>query len=91
MVLGAHVVLCETEPDFLKIFFCPKNEPKIRFYEFTGKLSHCFFLNVVYAERLCLFYHCTNPIFDKNLVHEIWTKMLLAYQIAWFLNQIHIF
>ena len=24
MVLGAHVVLCTTEPDFLKKVFCPK-------------------------------------------------------------------
>ena len=28
MVLGAHVVLCMTDPDFLKITFCPQNGGK---------------------------------------------------------------
>ena len=40
MVLDAHMVLCVTEPDFLKIFF-PQiwggNGPKIGFFEFIGK------------------------------------------------------
>ena len=42
MVLGVHVVLCMTEPDFLKIMFCPKNGengPSLGFLECIGKLS----------------------------------------------------
>ena len=31
-----------------------------------------------------------NPIFGKNPVPEIWTKMLLANQIARFLNQLYL-
>ena len=44
MVLGAYVVLCFTEPDFLKIMFCPQNgenRPSLGFFECIGK----FFLN----------------------------------------------
>ena len=47
MVLEAHVLLCVTEPYFLKIILllqkcgkCAKNEPKIRFFEFIRKFSH---------------------------------------------------
>ena len=44
MVLGAHVVLCMTESDFLKIMFCPQNgenRPSPEFFESIGKF--CFF------------------------------------------------
>ena len=50
MVLGAHVLLCVTGPDFFKKIFLSqkwrkwaKNEPKTGFFEFTGKFSHHFF------------------------------------------------
>ena len=50
-----------------------------------------YFLNMVYNESLCyLLYSCTNPIFGKNLVPGIWAKMLLANQIAGFLNQLYL-
>ena len=42
MVLGAHVVLWMTEPDFLKIMFCPQNgenRPSPGFFEYIGKFS----------------------------------------------------
>ena len=58
-----------------------KNGPKIEFFEFIEKLSHWFFLNLVFKESLYyLPYSCTNPIL------EIWAKMCLASQIAGFLN-----
>ena len=46
MMLGAHEVLSMTEPDILKIMFCPKNgeiRPSLWFFECIGKFS--FFLN----------------------------------------------
>ena len=42
MVLGAHVVLCMTEPDFLKKMFYPQNgenRPSPGFFECIGKFS----------------------------------------------------
>ena len=50
---------------FEKKNLCPKSGPKIRF-----------FLNLVHNEILYyLLYSCSNPIFGKNLVPEIWVKM----------------
>ena len=40
MVLGAHVVLCVTELDFLKIISLPQNGPKIHFFELIEKIGH---------------------------------------------------
>ena len=61
------------------------------FFEFIGKCSDWFFLNLVYKVILYyLLYSCTNPIFRKNRVPEIWTKMLLANQIAGFFNQLYL-
>ena len=37
-----------------------------------------------------MFYSCTNPIFWKNQVPEIQVKMLVANQIAGFLNQLYL-
>ena len=31
---------------------CSKSGPKVGFFEFIGKFSHCFFLNLVYKESL---------------------------------------
>ena len=48
MVLGAHVVLCMAEPDFLKIMFCPQNRenrPSLGFFECIEKFV--FFLNAL--------------------------------------------
>ena len=73
---------------FEKIFLpkngenCPTNEQKIEFFKFIGKFSHQSFLNLVYNESLyCLLYSCTSLRFGKNLVPEIWVKVLLANQI----------
>ena len=84
MVLETHMKLCMTEPNFAGKFFLPKkwgkwakNGPKTGFLEFIGKLSHLFFLNLVYKEILqYLLYSCTNPIHGEILVPEIWAKML---------------
>ena len=49
MVLGAHVVLCMTEPDFLKKIFYPQNResrPSPGFPECTEKIS--FFLSSLF-------------------------------------------
>ena len=55
MVLETHMKLCVTEPNFPGKFFCPKNwengpkmGQKTGFFEFIGKFSYQFFLNVVY-------------------------------------------
>ena len=46
---------------------------------------------MVYKESLYyLLYSCTNPIFVENLVPEIYAKMLLANEIAEFLNQLYL-
>ena len=42
MVLGTHVVLYMTEPDFLKIMYCPQNRekrPSLGFFECIGKFD----------------------------------------------------
>ena len=83
---------------FFKKICCPKNGEnrpkiglKIGFFGFIGKFSHQFFLNLVYKESsYYLLYSCTNPILGKNLVPEIWAKMLSANQIAGFLNWLYL-
>ena len=90
MMLGAQVVLCITEPDFLKKMFYSQNgenRPSPGFFECIEKFS---FLSVwpirkVYITVIpvCL----KNFIFGKILVSEIWPKMLFANQIAGFFNQ----
>ena len=51
-----------------------ENGPKMFFFKF-----------VVLFSLYYLLYSCTNPILGKNLVPEIWTKMLSTNQIAGFL------
>ena len=90
MMLGAQVVLCITEQDFLKKMFYSQNgenRPSPGFFECIEKFS---FLSVwpirkVYITVIpvCL----KNFIFGKILVSEIWPKMLFANQIAGFFNQ----
>ena len=41
----------------------------------------------MYNENLYLLCSCTNPIFGKIFVTEIWAKMISANQIAGFFNQ----
>ena len=77
--------------NLFKRYFCLKNGengPKLGFLKFIGKFSY-FFLNSVYNEGFYyLLYSCTNLIFGKNLVPEIWAKMLSANQATGFLNQL---
>ena len=85
------MLLCMTAGFFLKNFFVPKmgkmdqNGSKIGFFGFSGKFSHYFFLNLVYKECLYyLLYSCSNSILGKNLISEIWAKMVSANQIVGF-------
>ena len=74
MMLETHVVLCLTTGVFKRKKNCPQ------YYDFLNLLENLvisFFLNLVYKESLYyLLYSCTNPILGKNLIPEIWTKML---------------
>ena len=77
MVLGAHVLLHVTEPDFLKKVLLSKkwekwakNGQKIAFFKFIRKFSH-FFWNLAHSESLYyLLYSCTNPIFKSTIFLE---------------------
>ena len=90
MMLGAQVVLCITEPDFLKKMFYSQNgenRPSPGFFECIEKFSFSSVwpIRKVYITVIpvCL----KNFIFGKILVSEIWPKMLFANQIAGFFNQ----
>ena len=70
VVRGPYDVVHDSQI-FWKKYFWPRN------WKFIGKFSHCFFLNLVYNKTLYyLLYSCINPLFSKNLVPEIWAKML---------------
>ena len=69
---------------FWKKNFCPKNGQKIGVFQFIGKFSHYFFLNLVYN---VVFLHKSH---GKIFVPEIWAKMLSANQITGFLNQLYL-
>ena len=95
MMLEPQVNLCVREPDFMgKIFFpqklgkWAKNGPKQGFFKFIGKFGNQFLLNSIYNKNLYyLLCSCTNLIFGKNFIPQIWAKMFSASQIAEFLNQ----
>ena len=70
MVLEAHVVLCLTEPDILKILFA------------LGKKSVKIILFAAFLYK--------SHTWDKNLVPEIWPKILWANQVAGFLNRLYL-
>ena len=70
MVLGTHVVLTVTEPDFLEKIYLPQKCLN-RVFEFIEKMSNYFFLNLGYDESLCyLLYSCINPIFGNQIIWE---------------------
>ena len=65
--------------------------PKIVFFGFIEKCGHQSFLNLFYNEnQYYLLCSCTNSIFGKNLVPEMWVKMLPANLIAGLLNQFYL-
>ena len=90
-MLESHVKLCLTEPEFFGKFFLLSKLGKwaqTGFFEFIGKYSHQFLLNLVYNENLYyLLCSCTNPIRRKIFVPEIWTKMFSVNQVAGIFNQ----
>ena len=90
MVLETRMKLCVTAGFSGKIFLrqkLTKNGPKTGFFEFIEKFGHQFLLNLFYNQNLYFLCSCTNPIFEKTFVPEIWTKMFSANQIAGFFNQ----
>ena len=96
-----YVVMGMTKHDFLKIIFCPQNgenKPSLEFFERVGKFSFFSqffnFFSIWSIMKVCItiIAVCLNSfweifIFGKILAPEIWPKMLLANQIAGFLNQ----
>ena len=78
---------------FFFLIFAPKvgqmgQKQGFRIY---WKFSHYFFLNLVFKKSsYYLLYSCTNPILEKNLLPEIWAKMLLANHITGFLNWLNL-
>ena len=97
MVLEAHVLLRVTAGFFFFNFLFQKwgkwakNGPRIGFFRFIGTFSHFFFLSLVYKESsYYMLYSCTDPTLRKNLVPEIWVKMLSANQTAGFLNWLYL-
>ena len=65
-----------------------QNGPKTGFFRFIGTSGHYFILNLIHNEELYyLLRSCTNSIFGKIFVPEIWAKMFSANQIAEFFNQ----
>ena len=88
MALKTHISVLQKKDS------CQKWETglKICFLDLLKNSVIIFYLNLVYNESLYyLLYSCTNPIFGKSLVPEIWAKMCLANQIVGFLNQLHIY
>ena len=89
MVLQTFIKLYLTEPDILEISFCTKNwenGPKKRFFEFIEKFGYYFLHNLFYIENFYYFLcSCTNPIFEKIFVSEIWANVL-SQQMAGFFN-----
>ena len=66
----------------------PKMDRRQGFFEINENLCHLFLLNLLYNENLYyLLCFCTNPIFGKILVSEIWPKKFLASQVEGFFNQ----
>ena len=87
------------ESDFLEKTFLA---PKLRIWSTLGQTE--IFLNLLknlvlfFTEFVLLFvlfllnlmFSCTNPIFGKNLILEVWVKMLSANWIARFLNRLYL-
>ena len=82
IVLGAHVVLCMTEPDFFKKMFYPQNgenRSSSGFFECIGKFSFFFlvlyfFISVVYNESS---YYCNSCMLQQiSYLGKFW---LLTY------------
>ena len=94
MVLLAHVMLCMTELDFLKKnIFTPEMGKMCQKLGLLNLLENLviLFLNLVSNENLYyLLYSRLNPIVGKNLVPEIWAKILSSSQIAGFSNQLYL-
>ena len=104
IVLETHTKVCMTRPYFIVKFFLPKKrgkwakygKRKIGFLEFIEKFGDSISFekvsfNLFYSEILhYLLYSYTNSVSGKNLVPEIFAKMLLANQIAGFLNQLYL-
>ena len=47
------------------------------------------FLNLAYSKHFYYLIYLTNLMFGKNLVPELWIKMLLTKHTAYYLNQLY--
>ena len=79
---------------FFGFFFFPskngENEPKTGFLGSIWNLVITFSWIWSLKKVHYLLYSCTNLILGKNLVPEIWAKMLLANEIAGLLNWLNL-
>ena len=87
MMLEPHMRVCDragfSRKNILpyKLGKWTNNGWKTWFFEFIEKCRHHFLLNLFYNENLhYLLCSCSNPIFGKIFVLEIWTKMFSANQ-----------
>ena len=98
MMLETHVKSCVTQPDFPeKNFFLKnwENGPKMGqkqgllniLKNFVIDFYYLFLLSIIFINLYYLLFSCTNPIFVKILVSEIWAKIFLANQIVGLFNQ----
>ena len=85
IVQQSHVKLCVTELVFPVKFFFPKNwengpkKGQKRFFQLIGKFGNWFLLNLICDKNLYyVLCSCTNRIFGKVFVPEIWAKMFSA-------------
>ena len=68
-----------------------KIDLKIEFFEFTEKFGYYIFLNLFYYKILhIVLCSDTNSLFAKNLVCDIWNKVLSVYQIPRILIQLYL-
>ena len=86
-IRNPHKVVCDKARS-LKLGKIYKKGP---IYWISGKFGHSFFQNLSNNESLYyLLCSCAKPIFEKDLVPEIWVKVLSPNQIAGFLNHRYI-
>ena len=78
MVLESHMKLFMAAGFSGKNFFCLQNwenGPKTGFFQYIGKFCDLFWLHLFYNENwYYLLCSCTNPIFKKIFIPEIWAK-----------------
>ena len=86
-----HIKLFVTEPGIYLKKSCLRHWCITVFFECIENFRYENFLNLGYNKKFCyLIYYCTKLIFEKNLAPEILATILLANQVAGFLNQMYL-